>query len=72
MILDREEESDMLDRAVKTFLLVGGLISISFGLFWAIFSSLQGGIDEKIGDIVVLMIAGTASLAIGLIETIKS
>lgn len=58
-------------KLVKIFLLIGGLISIGVGLFWAIFFSLQGGIAENVGDVAVLIVAGTASLVIGLRESAK-
>lgn len=61
----------MLGKLVRLFLLVAGLVSIGFGLFWAIFFSLQGRIAQKLGDISVLIIAGTISLMIMLRESAK-
>ncbi len=71
-IRTKRRGKDMLDRAIKIVLLIGGLISFGFGLYWAILLSLHVETSERIGDAVVLIIVGVASLIIGFRETIKS
>lgn len=62
----------MLDEIIKIFLLTAGLISIGFGLFWAIVFSFQGQMIENLGNAIVLVAAGTISIIIGLKEIIKT
>jgi hypothetical protein len=62
----------MLNKLLKIFLIVGGLILIGFGLFWAISLSFQGRYMENPFDVAVLLIVGTVSMIIGLRESAKS
>jgi hypothetical protein len=62
----------MWNKLLRIFLVVGGLILIGFGLFWAISLSFQGQSVENPLDVAVLLIVGTVSLIIGLRESAKS
>jgi hypothetical protein len=62
----------MWNKVLKIFLIVGGLILIGFGLFWAISLSFQGQYVENPLDVAVLLIVGIVSLIIGLRESAKS